>query len=480
VVGDVVTPEDVIGYVQTDALNGDGNHHLHLGVRLQSFEEASATDASWFRGYDAVPSQRRFFADPAEFLPLLRLYLQGSGGTSVRWHPPGTILRLTAGETGYYVVDADEALRAMSALDVAVERHEADVVPMTSEELRCLPVGPPYQSARTGVQLVKFADASAVYEVQEQPRRVRRAFVSLEAFHSWGYLEQEIQVLPASGRAALFVHYADAGLRRMRPGTLVKARGVPEVSVVTETVRLPFISWELFQAMGYRAERLVEVDPAALEANAGPRGTLLTPELVAICRHPGTCVTGCDAGTGGGTAEAPGPDVVQLSPSDPWDTGENTGSMDATALEAAFVEAGWSTPSQVADAATEVVAQDSPLPTSRGLAVRLAEARQASCPGGYVLTVWDDLGRAISSIPGDSLSVSNTAGWRGYAMLTAYCQGRPAEWGSLGLRATEAGVSVIRFGGRDLTEATRVCRDVYSAGIKLAIPLEPSLEGTCP
>lgn len=67
-VGDRVTPYDVIGYVQRDSDNGDGAEHVHLGVRLQTMAEAMASDPrAWFRGYDGLPSQRRWFADPAEF-----------------------------------------------------------------------------------------------------------------------------------------------------------------------------------------------------------------------------------------------------------------------------------------------------------------------------------------------------------------------------------------------------------------------------
>lgn len=78
-VGDQVTPETIIGYVENGALNGDGAEHLHLGIRLQSMAAAIEADPSaWFRGYDASPSQRRWFADPERFLAALR-----DGPTSV-------------------------------------------------------------------------------------------------------------------------------------------------------------------------------------------------------------------------------------------------------------------------------------------------------------------------------------------------------------------------------------------------------------
>jgi hypothetical protein len=67
-VGDRVTPYDVIGYIQRDSDNGDGAEHVHLGVRFQTMADAIANDPrACFRGYDGSPSQRRWFADPAEF-----------------------------------------------------------------------------------------------------------------------------------------------------------------------------------------------------------------------------------------------------------------------------------------------------------------------------------------------------------------------------------------------------------------------------
>lgn len=83
-VGSVVTPETVIGYVQSDALNGDGVEHLHLGIRLQSGAEAQRTDPSaWFRGYDGSPSQRRWYGNPETVLAQLASALPESSYDTV-------------------------------------------------------------------------------------------------------------------------------------------------------------------------------------------------------------------------------------------------------------------------------------------------------------------------------------------------------------------------------------------------------------
>ncbi len=68
-VGDTVNADTVIGYVEHRSANGDGDEHLHFGIRLQSASSAQRSDPTgWFRGYDAVPSQRSWFTDPVTFL----------------------------------------------------------------------------------------------------------------------------------------------------------------------------------------------------------------------------------------------------------------------------------------------------------------------------------------------------------------------------------------------------------------------------
>ncbi len=76
--GAMVTQNTIIGYVQYRGLNGDGNEHLHLGIRLQTAAEAAISDPrAWFRGYDRVPTVRDDFADPEYTLTDLRQQFDG-------------------------------------------------------------------------------------------------------------------------------------------------------------------------------------------------------------------------------------------------------------------------------------------------------------------------------------------------------------------------------------------------------------------
>ena len=78
-VGQEVHPQDIVGYTQADALNGDGPEHLHLGIRLQTVKDAKVVDPSaWFRGNDTPGDgqYKKYYTDPKTFLPALNNSLQ--------------------------------------------------------------------------------------------------------------------------------------------------------------------------------------------------------------------------------------------------------------------------------------------------------------------------------------------------------------------------------------------------------------------
>lgn len=63
--GDCVTPETLLGYIQNKDYNGDGDEHLHYGVRLQSAEDARAVASDYFAGYES-DGWRTYYADPID------------------------------------------------------------------------------------------------------------------------------------------------------------------------------------------------------------------------------------------------------------------------------------------------------------------------------------------------------------------------------------------------------------------------------
>lgn len=311
-VGATVSPDDVIGYIENAARNGDGQEHLHLGIRLQSKDAAVRTDPSaWFRGYDsrnmAIGSQRRFFADPARFLQEMMTDVS----LTVRWHPAGTVIAVARDPDVRYLVDADDRLRRIDPSAAYSDRLSSRTIFVTDLEMSCYDRATGYQPFYQDVELVRFPDQSVVYEVHRGGDTSLYRFISYEAFSSWGWTDRDVYV--ASGgmvsreRAVFLSLHTDRGFRRLREGTLVRVRGQSEVAVVSNGSRLPFINWDTFAAMGYRVQDIVDMDASVVDANAGSRGALITPELARHCRFPNPCLLqNCHAGAiGGGGVEDP-------------------------------------------------------------------------------------------------------------------------------------------------------------------------------
>lgn len=280
-VGDGIRSSQVIGYVQNGAINGDGAEHLHFAIRLQSWADAQRTDPSApFRGYDASPSQRRWFADPQVFMTALQ-----SSGADVTWHPPGSVLARASRPTDRWVVSEEQTLRAIDATTLANERLASQVVSVSDEEVGCYRMASPYSGEHSGYRVMRFSDNPAVYEYTDAPRPMRYTFISQEAFLSWGWRNEEVEVRATSGRNAFLARYVDGGMRRLRDGALLKGRGMSEVSVVSRGMRLPISDWSIFLGLGYREENIFEIDPSTLDAVGGSRGPVITLDRARTCLY---------------------------------------------------------------------------------------------------------------------------------------------------------------------------------------------------
>lgn len=296
-VGDTVSPDDVIGYVDDDTHNGDGAEHVHFGVRLQSAAAAQSVDQSWFRGYDGQPSQRKWYADPVLFMDSLHKQM-----TSVLWHPPGTVVLRLVDQT-YWMLDQDLQRHLIDQTTVFSEGLAARAVVASEAELTCEPASASYVSPRLGHAVVKFTDASTVYEYTALlPSPSRKAFISYEAFQSWGWKDQDIQLWSPDKRPWFFATTTDKGFQTLREGTLVKGDASSEVCVVSSGVRLPIQDWTTFLALGYQAQNIITIPQNTLDVVAGPHGPMITHELLSYCAHPAACVDNCPPETPGGGA----------------------------------------------------------------------------------------------------------------------------------------------------------------------------------
>lgn len=549
-VGDTVGPHDIIGYVEGDDLNGDGAEHLHLGIRLQSVEDAKATDRDWFRGYDTSPSQRQWFADPADFLNALM-----TQGIAVRWHPAGTLLASRTRPDDLWMVEEDDVIRPVDEFGFYMDRLKGRSIEVSDEELACYTKGRLYVPELHASRLVKFDDASTVYEYREVPEPHRYSFISDQAFQSWGWKSSEIMVQPARERADFFARYRDRGFRRLRAGTLVKGRGLMEVAAVSNERRLPILDWSTFLALGYQADRIVEVDPAVLAEVAYPRGPLITPEIATYCAHPKLCLHGeCkDAGTGGGGIETdantppdmslPSPDLNRAlkqpeicngldddgngmtdevfpcplgrrgpicvtscgvngyrlceAPACDWSTTcypfpEN---CDNTIDDDCDGKTDCADPDCRTAQNCQPMPVDAAMPTDAGISppdlnnaarlyIEAGAHLKAGCQSGIIVVIWDPLGRELRSKPGTPLDIPLEPNWRSWLMMTTVCGNLyHGNWMPKEGSAKDAGFASVKVGARELVSTPKmVCVDPWSGmqDIKLAVPLEQGLEGTCP
>lgn len=287
-IGDTVSTDQVIGYVQKDALNGDGDIHLHLGIRLQSVAQAQVTDGRyWMRGYDSNPTKRSFFADPAMFLREVM-----ASRAPIRWHPPGSYL--VGSPVANYVVGADGgSLLAIDDLTAEREGFRQRPISVTYDELGCY--------TREADYWPRFADApgSAPFVGRSQTSSTvelfygssvdgvfhRDAFVSWEALLSHGYTADDIGTFDASEWSFLQRNHPIRGTARLQEGSLVKARGAPAIYVVSNGRRRPIYNWNAFQAMGYDLRQVYEIEASTLDVVAGPLGQVLRLEEAMNCRR---------------------------------------------------------------------------------------------------------------------------------------------------------------------------------------------------
>jgi hypothetical protein len=299
--GDTVRPEQIIGYVQNAADNGDGEEHLHLGIRLQTMADAARVDpAAWFAGYDRDHVRRRWYADPALFMPaLLHRAITASTAT---WHPPGTVLAID----GQFWLVASEGVIAPIPDDVLRdERFGARVVTGVPAEVACMTTAGLSFDRTNGHHLVRFDGSSAVYEYAEAPASQRYTFLAQQAFDSWGWVNSQVEVRSSAERTPFLASYRDVGSRRLREGTLVKATGRSDVYVVSQGTRRPIFDWPTFLALGYDESWIIEVDSSVLDVLAGPLGEVIRPEDLRRCRSAPTSPPVMDAGVAPMDASVP-------------------------------------------------------------------------------------------------------------------------------------------------------------------------------
>ncbi len=279
-------------------------HHLHWAMRRGPFDPGLPA-ASFVAGYDK-PSA----FDEEDGLPTHPVWIDpfrvldahvGAAPVSseVRRHPPGSLLEAPDGER--WLVSADGRIAFLSADVFIADRYdEASVIRVSAEEMECYAKDPP-RTASGPVELYQRPGTKTV--VMAYPwAKTRYDVIRWEAFLSWGF-DASTPLLPSVQAQTIEAGYANAGYRRLRPGALVKGAGHPEVAMVTPwQTRWPIVSAEVFEALGFAWERVVEIPDETLDAVAGPREDRMVDAAYAVSCLP---AVPCSGTCGGGGEPSP-------------------------------------------------------------------------------------------------------------------------------------------------------------------------------
>ena len=272
-VGDLITPQHYLGYIQTDKLNGDGPEHLHFGIRLQSLSEAQATEPKyWFRGNDTagVGEYKKYYADPKTFMIKLIESFHGqvdvSDEINVIHHPVGTILR--SSNQQYWVVTKQDTIKSLGTSLSALHKCAVDI---TDEELHCYHQANQSNSVWSKYLFAKQIKFDGEPEVYQLLGLDYRTYLSYDSFLSWGGRDEDIVHYPLKQKQPMLSTLNNQGFVSYRPGSLVKIGQDPAVSVVSEeNNRRPIYNWDVFTKLGYQAECIYSIDPNIEDQLIGP------------------------------------------------------------------------------------------------------------------------------------------------------------------------------------------------------------------
>jgi len=314
--GQIVQPDDTLMYIQVDADNGDGPEHLHLGIRVQSESDAKISDGGlWLRGNDDDGNYKKFFTDPAVFIPALANHFgvaleQDTTTATISHHPIGTILYDADTGRDWLVVEEDQILDVSGYQTLP----RACRINASSEELSCYRIAA-FHAILTefDATVIKFDGLPEVYRLYPGggfDATGYQVFLSYESFLSWGYRDSDLLHYPASEKQELISALPNKGGVGLMPGALVKGFGTSEVSVANQHgTRRPIFSWDLFQKLGYSANCVYEVEPSTLDVVAGVKSNdLITDSSSSECPAQGSlpiCSPGsvipCSCGSESGT-----------------------------------------------------------------------------------------------------------------------------------------------------------------------------------
>ncbi len=293
-IGSCVLPGAVLGYVNDDAHNGDGGVHLHLGLRMQSFDEASRADSAWFRGYDSYFQFGQYYAAASRVIDANFRHISN-------WHPDGTLIKTRFNPKVYLLKNGKKHWIKTEQAFYSLRYDWGQVLDVSANEMACYPEGaaleypepvwffhPYYMLNRNN----GYPDVLYWLKPDEQARRY--FFNSVYSMHSWGLRDASLLLGGIYDHAAdaFFLNTADSGPAQLRDGTLFvpqseSALGERATLYVMSNGRATrLLNQDMYRAMRYRQPIMVVPD-FLLNSLARPSSTIIDEYSLLRCdrRH---------------------------------------------------------------------------------------------------------------------------------------------------------------------------------------------------
>lgn len=136
--------------------------------------------------------------------------------------------------------------------------HPEEIIPVEEADLALYQLGKPVLSPYPSGALLQNKETNAVYYVKDDVKYPIVDASILQANFPYSH------IIKTSSQE--LTNFTTGDQIKFRDGTLVKAVELPTVYVVSQEKRLPIVSAETFEAMGYQWDSIIEVDESILNA----------------------------------------------------------------------------------------------------------------------------------------------------------------------------------------------------------------------
>lgn len=259
-VGQCIQAGAFLGFVNSDAYNGDGAEHLHLGFRVQSMKEAQSMDSAWFRGYDKNGRWVEYFTAPSRAIAAnLQNY--------ANWHPNGTLIKTRFDPRVYLLENGQKRWIQDETTFYRLKYNWDQVLDVSAGEMACYPSGKaiwendyfdlfhPSGNLNMGENY-----PPVLYWLSPKASDQRFYFNSIYTLYSWGLRKSDdfIGDMFSNEGDELFLANQNSGYLPLRDGTLFILAGTDQLYVVSNNgYAFPFASWKMYFGLKYRQPVLV-------------------------------------------------------------------------------------------------------------------------------------------------------------------------------------------------------------------------------